>query len=322
MFFKVRSLTAVVFLILGLTSACSDDHAPTLLLGTNIWTGYEPLYLARNLGLFDDHEIRLVEYISASEVIRGFTNKSIDAAALTLDEALLLKQRGLDIKIILVTDISDGADTIIGRANDHSLADLKGSRIGVESSALGAYFLTRALEENGMTRDDVQIEHLHVHEHEAAFLSGEVDAVVTFEPARTNLLLNGGKELFTSRQIPGEIVDVIVVSGDIIDHQADHISLLINGWFEALHYLQSNPLDAARIIDLRQKIGPEKVIESYGGLKLPDRSENIEFLLGETATLKDIAERLQQVMVTQALYDSPVAIEELFAQHISGLMEN
>lgn len=321
MFHKARSLTSIALLILSLTSACSDNEVPTLRLGTNLWPGYEPLYLARDMGFIDRNDIRLVEYVSASEVIRGFVNGNIDAAGLTLDEALLLKQRDLDIRIILVTDISHGGDAIIGRTNDQTLADLTGKRIGVESSALGAYFITRALEENGLTLDDIKVENLHVNEHEAAFHSGQIDAVVTFEPVRTHLLRKGGKEIFTSRQIPGEIVDVIVVSEDLATRHADHISGLINGWFQVLEYLQSDPMDAARIIDLRQKTGPQNVIESYDGLKLPDRQENIDFLLGETATLKDVADRLQRVMLSQELLPAPVNIDDLFGHDISGLKE-
>lgn len=314
-----KTLTGLMIVVACMLSACSDDDAPALRLGTNLWPGYEPLYLARDMGFIDKNEIRLVEYVSNSEVIRGFVNRNIDAAALTLDEALLVKQRGLDIRIILVTDISHGGDAIIGRTNDQTLADLKGKRIGVEGSALGAYFITRALKESGLALDDVHIENLHVNEHEAAFLSGQVDAVVTFEPVRTSLLHKGGKELFTSRQIPGEIVDVIVVTEDAVSRQAGHISSLVNGWFRALDYLQASPMAAAKIIDLRQKIGPQKVIESYEGMKMPDRQENIRFLLGETATLKVVADQLQRVMLSQELLSAPIDVDDLFGHDISGL---
>ena len=63
-----------------------------ILLGTNVWPGYEPLYLARSLGYWDDSSVKLVEYSSASQVIRAFRNDAIHIAALTLDEVLLLKE--------------------------------------------------------------------------------------------------------------------------------------------------------------------------------------------------------------------------------------
>ena len=109
--------------------------AEPLAVGTNVWPGYEPLYLARNLGYYND-SIRLVEYSSATEVLRAIRNKLIDVATLTLDEVLLLRQSGVDVRSVLVTDISNGGDVIVARPGIETLADLKGRKVGVESTAL------------------------------------------------------------------------------------------------------------------------------------------------------------------------------------------
>lgn len=57
-----------------------------LRIGTLVWPGYEPLYLARERGYLDPKSVRLVEYPSNSEVTRAFRNRAIEAAALTFDE--------------------------------------------------------------------------------------------------------------------------------------------------------------------------------------------------------------------------------------------
>ena len=68
-----------------------------------------------------------------------------------------------------------------------------------------------------MSPKDIKIVFLGVSEHERAFKNGKVDAVVTFGSARTKLLAAGAKQLFDSSQIPGEIVDVLIVSEDVIN---------------------------------------------------------------------------------------------------------
>ncbi len=55
-------------------------------IGTNVWPGYELLYLARELNLLPQ-KVRLIEYNNTSEVMRAFRNRTIQGAALTLDEA-------------------------------------------------------------------------------------------------------------------------------------------------------------------------------------------------------------------------------------------
>lgn len=314
--FQILSITFMAMIL----SSCSEKDDEPMRLGTNVWPGYEPLYLARDLGYIKRANINLVEYISASEVIRGFRNGSLDAAALTLDEALILKETGIPIKIILVTDTSDGGDAIIGHQEIKKFSDLQGKKVGVESSALGAYLLVRALELNGMTLADIKPYNFHVDEHENVFRNKSVDAIVTFEPVRTALLRDGAaNEIFSSSDIPGEIVDVIIVHEDYLDKYAYRIEQLVEGWFKGLNYLKFNPHKASRIMDGRLKVGPDSVLELYNGLKLPTREENINFLTGNNPKLEISVGRLNAFLLKNGLLNSGIAVHELFAEDIPGL---
>ena len=260
-------------------TACSKQQDP-LRLGTNIWPGYEPLYLAQEHGLLDDNRVRLIGYPSASEVIRAFRNHSLDAASLTLDEALLLLDHGLPLKVILVHDVSHGADVILARDGIEKVTDLRGHTIAVESSALGAYVITRALQNNNIGLDEVKIRHLDVNQHELAYQAGDIDAAVTFEPY--------------SREIPGEIVDVLVVHEDVHKNRLQDLKHLTQSWFSALEYLELEPEKAATIMGKRLKVSNDEVLASYQGLKLPTREQNITMLDGEQLGLRKLAAIMKQ----------------------------
>jgi NitT/TauT family transport system substrate-binding protein len=286
-----------------------------LRVGTNVWPGYEPLYLARDLDYLSDSEVRLVEYSSSSQVIRAFRNGAIDAAALTLDEVLRLSQDGFAPRVVLVMDISDGGDVIIGPSHCNNLNDLKQQRVGVENTALGAYILSRALTMAGMTEQDIIAVPLEANEHEGAFLAADVDAVVTFEPARSRLLKQGNKVLFDSSRIPGEIVDVLVIRDQYLNSTSTKLNYLVRQWFRALEYFQSQQHDAARRIAKRLQLTPEEVLDSYAGLRLPDQQENRRLLLaGDNAEpeLLASARLLDRVMREHGLLQKSVAVEGLF----------
>lgn len=285
-----------------------------LRVGTNVWPGYEPLYLARELSAWNTKEIRLVEYPSASEVLRAFRNKAIEAAALTLDEVLVLRQSRVPVRVILVMDVSHGGDVIIARPGIQGMADLKGRRIAVESSALGAYLLTRALELHALPLSEVDITHLDVSAHEAAYREGRVDAAVTFDPVRTRLLQAGGREIFTSREIPGEIVDVLVVHEAFLQDHDSAVARLLAGWFQALDRLRTHPREAATIMARRLKLTPEEVLASYDGLSLPTAAENRTLLGGgggSGAQLLPVLEKLMATMVEKQLLTTPVPLGEI-----------
>src|SRR3954465_6811622 len=135
--------------LLAALFGCMREPEPALRIGTNVWVGSEPLYLARELGYLDPGTVQLVEYPSASEVLRAYRNQAIDGMVISLDELFGLAVDGLQPRIILVVDVSHGADAVVGRQNMRTMNDLKGKRIAVESGALGAFVLSRALTLNG-----------------------------------------------------------------------------------------------------------------------------------------------------------------------------
>ena len=71
-----------------------ETPSSKLMVGTFLWLGYEPLFLARDLGYYDENQIRFVEYLSATQTNRALRNNSIHIATNTLDEAILLLEQG------------------------------------------------------------------------------------------------------------------------------------------------------------------------------------------------------------------------------------
>lgn len=304
---KAFITVATVLLLELVFVSCVKEPPPPLRVGTNVWPGFESLYLARNLGYYENTPIRLVDYPSSSEIIRAYRNGELEMSALTADEVLLLANTEPNISIVLVMDISNGGDVILAKPEIPKLQDLKGRRVGVEASALGAYMVTRALEQVGMSPKDVQIVPLGVSEHERAFKQGNVDAVVTFEPVRSNLLAVGAKLLFDSTQIPGEIVDCLIVRNELLTtNQLTAMQTMVNGWFRAVDYLQKNPQDAARLVAPRTGITPKQFLKSLDGLRTPDIRENQRLLSKTDTSLLNGMKHLSKVMVANNLLQKAV----------------
>ncbi len=294
-----------LFLITGIAAIaltnCTSPTASPLRIATNLWPGYETLYLARNLGYYDSKPIKLVDYPSGTEEVRAYRNREIEGAGLSIDQALVLAATQKDLRIIGVMDFSNGADVILGKPEIKDIKDLKGKRVGVESTALGAFFLARALEKNGMTPKDIQIVSLGLTEHERAYKEGKVDAVVTFGPARTKLLEAGAKLLFDSSQIPNEIVDTLVVRTGAIADSANSIQTLVNGRFRALNYLEKNSQDAANRIAPRTKVTPKQILNAFDGIVQPNLADNIKLLDQSDPSLINGMRKLVDVMVENKL---------------------
>ncbi|NRA55127.1 MAG: ABC transporter substrate-binding protein [Gammaproteobacteria bacterium] len=310
---KVKyNLSILLFITIFLTG-CVEQPYSKLNVGTNVWPGYEPLYLAREKHFFDHNKFKLVELSSATQVLQAFRNEVIDAAAITLDEALLLLENGEQISIVLVFDISNGADAIIGQNSLNSFSDLKGKTIGIESTALGAYMLTRALTLNNMPINDIKIKKMAVDSHARDFLSKALDAVVTFTPIKDKLISEGGNVLFTSQQIPNEIVDVLVVRNSYLKSNPMIIQELINSWYQSLDFIKQYPEQALLILNKRMHLTQPELIKAYSGLILANFEIN-QRLLHNEQQLIPIAEKLISVMLEHQLLHKKLDASVLFPQ--------
>lgn len=306
----LRALACLAFLFALV--GCGEPET-ALRIGTNVWIGSEPLYLARELGKFDPAAVQLVEYPSASEVLRAFRNQAIDGMVISLDELFGLAVDGFEPRIILVVDVSHGADVVIGRRGMKTMRDLKGKSVAVESSALGAFVLSRALALNGMQAGDVNVVHLESNEQPDAFAKGLVDGAVTFDPYTAQFLRDGGATLFDSTQIPGEIVDLLAVRAAVFEKKPKAIRELLAGWFEATDYMRREPKDAARRMGIRQQTSGEQFLEAEKGLRVPSHEENLRMLGGPAPALAVTGRRLMALMVESKLLRGDVDIESVLA---------
>jgi len=309
---RVLCVLACVALVLPLLG-CMREPETALRIGTNVWIGSEPLYLARELGRLDPTAVQLVEYPSASEVLRAFRNQAIDGMVISLDELFGLAVDGLQPRIILVVDVSHGADVIVGRRGMQTMHDLKGKSVAVESSALGAFVLSRALALNGMQASDVNVVHLESNEQPRAFEKGQVDGAVTFDPYRAQFLQAGAKVLFDSTQIPGEIVDLLAVRATVLEKQPRAVQAVLTGWFGAMEYMKREPNDAARRMGIRQQTTGEQFLEAQQGLRVPSREDNLRMLGGAIPELAVTGRRLMALMVDGKLLRTGLDIEGVLA---------
>lgn len=303
---RLIALTVLVILL----SACSSSSEP-LKVGTNIWPGYESLYLARDSNLFDDKAIELVELPNATRVIQAIKTGDIDIAGLTLDEYLTLISAGYQASIIAVMDYSEGADVLIARPHITALGHLRDKTIVVEKTAVGALLLQGALEQGNLSLQDIHLINATVNEHDRQWENSAVDAIVTFEPVRSRLLNKGGQVLFDSSEIPGRIVDVLVATEQSIQKKPEQIKQLLKAHFRALTLMMSDPDKAASLMSARMNLPQNQIWASFEGLHIPGKSENIHLLKRDRKNTLIRAQQLQQLMLENALLsrEIPLTVE-------------
>lgn len=294
-----------------LFQGCSHP-AQAIRIGLHAWPGYEPLPLANSMGWLDKKQVQLTETHSATETIQLLEQGKIDGACLTLDEVLRVRGNGIPLSVILVCDISMGADMLLVRPEITTLAQLKGLRIGVEEGSVGALMLYEILQSAGLKRDDVHIVSLTIAQQLAAWQRGEIDALISYEPVASQLKKMGAQTRFDSRQIPEIIVDVIAVRSTLLDAEhGEALRHLLKAHLQALAYLNSSPDESAYRIAAHLKLPHAQVMSSFKGLVLPDLDNNIRLIATANPVLLKNAQMIATILQQAGILHQPDNFKEL-----------
>jgi NitT/TauT family transport system substrate-binding protein len=310
-------LLSALIVLPAILGGCLEPARERLRVGVNAWPPFELLYLAQEKGFLHDAgvEVDLLDFSSYTGILRAYHQGHIDAFFATLNEALILDNFQDPPAVVLVADYSYGGDALVVGDGIAKLGDLRGRKIAFEESALGSYVLERALSIGGIEEKDVLAINRLPEEGEADFREGRVDAVITYQPALGRLLREpGARVLFSSRDLPGEIVDVLVVRRTLLSDRSDEVRRLLQGWFRAADLLRQSPGEAAPTMAARERTSVEDFLASLEGAHIPDLEENRRLLGSPDApgTLHATAERIGEFLVRRGLARRIAAPAEVF----------
>ncbi len=248
------------------------------------WPGFLPILIAQEKGFFTQQGVK-VEGIftkNAAERIPEFSAGNYDGITLALGNVLTSSATNPNITIILATDISAGADAAIAQPQILTVGDLKGKMVGTHLGGFGELFVSTMLEINGMTTDDITLSNAKGEQILPLIQSDKIQAGQTWEPYVSQAVKAGLRVLFTSKQTPGLIPDVIVFQGSVLRNRPNDVRAFVRAWFQAVDYWKANPKQGNALIAKALKLEPETI--SLEGVKLLTLSDNKQAFTPGTTT--------------------------------------
>lgn len=279
--------------------ACSEPAQPPLMVGVNTWVGYDPLVLARDREAIDALKVKVVELVSSAEAVRHLRNGLLDAAGLTLDEALRLVDSGFGVRIVALLDTSAGADMVVAAPRITSLQQLRGEAIAAEDATVATLMLERLLRKARLRQDDVTVVRMDATQHLTALLSDRVAAAVSYAPMNGPIQALGYRPIFDSREMPGQIVDVLVVRNEVLEERPEAVDALMGVWAAGLNVMQLDPQGAAASMAPGAELTPAQYRSVQQGLRFYSPAESLALLSGQPPLLaqqsSDMAQLLQEL---------------------------
>lgn len=283
---------AVFLLAAWLAAAPPAAHAQKVVLGMSGWTGFSPLSLADKADIFKkngvDVELRMIPPVPRSAAL---ASGALNAAATTVDQHIVWMSAGIPSVQVALIDKSNGGDGLAVRSGINSIKDLKGKTVNVDGPGTVQHFmLSYILQKNGLTIQDVIRATMGAQPAAQAFVTGQGDAAVTYEPYLSTVRANpdAGRILVTSRDYP-VVIDTLVFRTDFIRQHPQVVKKVVDSFFEAQDMIRREPAKSFELMGSVVKQPGEQFAKSAAFITWSDRASSKAYYAKEHAPFVEFA---------------------------------
>ena len=255
-----------------------------IVLGMSGWTGFAPLTLADKAGIFKKNGLNVeIKMIPQKDRHLALASGAVQCAATTVETHVAWNTNGVPIVQIFQMDKSYGADGIAVRNDVKNFADLKGKTVAVSAPGTAPYFgLAWMLNKNGMTMKDIKTVSLEPQPAAQAFVSGQNDAAMTYEPYLSTVRANpsAGKILATTIDYP-MVMDTVGCDPKWLKANTAAAKALTQSYFDAIAMINSDKEKSYEIMGAAVKQSGEQFGKSAAFLKWSDKEANQKFFASD-----------------------------------------
>jgi NitT/TauT family transport system substrate-binding protein len=240
------ALVAGAMLIASCSQSPSADSAPRteFSIGWSIYAGWMPWPYAQQAGIVkkwaDKYGIKIdvVQVNDYVESVNQYTAGKFDGVTVTNMDALTIPAAGgKDTSAIIIGDYSNGNDGILLKGAD-TLSAIKGRQVYLVELSVSHYLLSRALQSASLKPTDIRTVNTSDADIVGAFGSPDANAAVAWNPQLAVKGQPGAKLVFSSAEIPGEILDLLVVDTATLKANPNLGKALAGIWYETLALMQ------------------------------------------------------------------------------------
>jgi sulfonate transport system substrate-binding protein len=192
------------------------------------------------------------EFTSGLPLLEAINTGNVDFGADVADTVPVFAQAaGAKLAYVAEEAASPSAQAILVKSDSllKSVADLKGKKVAVTKGAGSHFLLLNALTKAGLSFKDITPAYLPPADGRAAFISGNIDAWVAWDPFLTSTQRqSGGNVLADGNNGLASYKRYYLTSAAYADQHSDVLTVIFNKLRETGTWLKSHPKDAAAVL--------------------------------------------------------------------------
>jgi NitT/TauT family transport system substrate-binding protein len=301
--------SAVVMMVGSAAMAAAHAQETPVAIGISGWTGFAPLTLAKEAGIFKKHGLDVsIKKIPQKDRHLAIASGDIQCAATTVETWVVWNANGVATTQIFQLDKSYGADGMVVKPHIAKITELKGKTVAADAPGTAGYFgLAWILKKNGMSVKDVKVVNMGPQPAANAMLAGtaDLDAAMTYEPYLSGVRAKpeAGKIIATTLDYP-MVMDTFGCTPKFLAENPKAAKALADSYFDAVELIKKDPKKSFEIMGADVKQSGEAFENSQKYLRWQDRAANQKFFAGEHAAFsKEAADLLLEVGVIKQIPD-------------------
>jgi NitT/TauT family transport system substrate-binding protein len=311
-----KSVVALVVVALTGSVVPLPAQEPKATIAMSGWTGFAPLSLAEKAGLFKKHGVdATIKFIPQKDRHLAIASGDVACAATTVETWIVWNANGVATRQVVQLDKSYGADGMVVRKEIGRIADLRGKTVAASAPGTAPYFtLAWFLKKNGLGVKDVKVVNLEPGPAAQAFLAGQSDAAMTYEPYLSSVREKpeAGKIIATTLDYP-MVMDTFGCTPKFIQEQPKLVQAMVDGYFDALEMITKESKKSFEIMGAAVKQTGDQFEKSQSYLRWQDREANKKFFAGEIqAFSKEASELLLELGIVKTVPDINTIIDTRF----------
>ncbi|HET7792915.1 MAG TPA: ABC transporter substrate-binding protein [Rhizobacter sp.] len=293
----------------ALVTAPAQAQETKVAIGISGWTGFAPLTLAKEAGLFKKHGLDVtIKKIPQKDRHLVLASGDIQCAATTVETWIVWNANGVAATQIFQLDKSYGADGMVVKPGIAKISDLKGKTVAASAPGTAPYFtLAWMLKKNGLSIKDVKVVNLEPQAAANAFIAGnaDLDAGMTYEPYLSTVRAKpeAGKIIATTLDYP-MVMDTFGCTPQFLADNPKAAKAFADAYFDAVELIKADPKKSFEIMGADVKQSGEQFEGSQKYLRWQDKAANQKFFAGEHAAFsKEAADLLLEAGIIKAIPD-------------------
>ncbi len=202
---------------------------------------------------------------SADAVINSLMVGSTDFAAIPQRTLLVMAANSAPIKVVSMNGWGPQMELVVPAADSRtsSIGDLKGKTIGLGKGSEAYPIFIRMLNRAKLRSSDVKVKLMDATELVRAFDNHQADAVFESQYfTETFTQTHKGRVVLPNAEVVKALgttdAQPLVVRNEFIEREPRSVQKFVNAWVKALKYIQQDPDDCARLLQIffhRQGVG-------------------------------------------------------------------